>query len=59
MQNDEEKEFRYLGFFHDVTQKGTTHLSSIYGYARENSGPMKQGVYAMEGAVKFFVNPVY
>jgi hypothetical protein len=59
MQNDGEKGFRYLGFFHDAAQKATARLSSIYGYARENLGPLKQGVYAMEGAVKFFVNPVY
>jgi hypothetical protein len=58
-QNDGEKGFRYLGFFHDAAQKATARLSSIYGYARENSGPLKQGVYAMEGAVKFCVNPVY
>jgi len=59
-QNDDgEQELRYLGFFQDAAQKATARLSSIYGYAKENSGPLKQGVYAMEGAVKFFVTPVY
>lgn len=58
-QNDGEQGLRYLGFFQEAAQKATARLSSIYGYARENSGPLKQGVYAMEGAVKFFVMPVY
>ena len=34
-------------------------LSRVYGYAREKSGPLKQGVYAMEGVVKLFVMLVY
>jgi hypothetical protein len=48
----------YLGFFQDA-QKAMTHLSSIYGYARENPRSLKHGAYAMEGDVKFFVMHVY
>lgn len=58
-QNDGEQGLRYLGFFHDAAQKATARLSNIYGYAKENSGPLRQGVDAMEGAVKYFVMPVY
>jgi hypothetical protein len=58
-QNDGEERLRYLGFFQDAAQKATARLSSIYGHAREKSGSLKQGVYAMEGAVKVFVMPVY
>jgi len=59
VQNDGEERLRYLGFFQDAAQNATARLSSIYGYARENSGPLKQGVYAMEGAIKVLVTPVY
>ena len=59
MQNEGEERLRYLGFFQVAAQKATARLSRIYGYARENSGPLKQGVYDMEGAVKLFVIPVY
>jgi len=59
LQNDGGERLRYLGFFQEAAQKVTARLSSLYSYARENSGPLKQGVSAMEGAVMYFVMPVY
>ena len=58
-QNEGEERLIYLGFFQDATQKATAHLSRVYGYSREKSRPLKQGVYAMEGVVKIFAMPVY
>jgi len=56
---NEDQTLKYLGFFHVSAQKVTTRLSVIYDYAKENSGPLKQGVDAMEGIVKLMVGPVY
>lgn len=56
---NEDQTLKYLGFFQVAAQKVTTRLSVIYDYAKENSGPLKQGVDAMEGIVKLMVGPVY
>ena len=34
-------------------------FSSIYEYAKENSGPLKPGVQTVEGTVKTVIGPVY
>lgn len=34
-------------------------LSSVYEYAKENSGPLKLGVQTVEGTVKTVIGPVY
>lgn len=57
-ENDDQK-LNYLGFFQVAAQKVTTRLSVLYDYAKENSGPLKHGVDAMEGTVKLMVGPVY
>lgn len=56
---NEDQTLKYLGFFQVSAQKVITRLSVIYDYAKENSGPLKQGVDAMEGIVKVMVGPVY
>ena len=58
-QNEGEERLIYLGFFQDAAQKAIARLSRVYGYAREKSRPLKQGVYAMQGVVKILVMPVY
>jgi hypothetical protein len=56
---NEDQTLKYLGFFQVAAQTVTTRLSALYDYAKENSGPLKQGVDAMEGTVKLMVGPVY
>lgn len=34
-------------------------FSSLYDYAKENSGPLKPGVQTVEGTVKTVIGPVY
>lgn len=35
------------------------YASKLYGYAKDNSGPLKPGVETVEGTVKTVVGPVY
>lgn len=34
-------------------------FSTIYDFAKENSGPLKPGVQTVEGTVKTVIGPVY
>lgn len=34
-------------------------FSTLYAYAKENSGPLKHGVETVEGNVKAVIGPVY
>lgn len=34
-------------------------FSTLYEYAKENSGPLKPGVQTVEGTVKTVIGPVY
>ncbi|KAF6173669.1 hypothetical protein GIB67_023028 [Kingdonia uniflora] len=56
---EEEQRLKYLEF----VQVAAFHLvgcfSSIYDYAKENSGPLKPGVRTVEGTVKNVIGPVY
>ena len=54
-----DRSLKWLGFFQVSTQNVTTHLSVLYGYAKENSGPLKQVLDTIEGTVKLIVGPVY
>lgn len=44
-------------------QVGAQHAvgcaSKVYDYAKDNSGPLKNGVQSVEGTVKTVVGPVY
>ncbi|KAH9321540.1 hypothetical protein KI387_016179 [Taxus chinensis] len=55
----EEGRLKYLGFFQVAVLKATACLSSLYDYAKENSGPLKGGVETVEQTVKTVVGPVY
>ena len=50
---------KWLGFFQVAAQNVTTCLSVLYGYAKENSGPLKQVLDTIEGTVKLIVGPIY
>ena len=50
---------KWLGFFQVAAQNVTTRLSVLYGYAKENFGPLKQVLDTIEGTMKLVVGPVY
>ncbi|KAL7172156.1 hypothetical protein ACSBR2_031783 [Camellia fascicularis] len=56
---DDEKRLKYL----DIIQVATIYVivcfSSLYEYAKENSGPLKPGVQTVEGIVKTVIELVY
>lgn len=54
-----EARLKYLGFFQVAVLKTMACLSSLYDYAKENSGPLKSGVDTVEQTVKTVVGPVY
>ncbi|KAL7083032.1 hypothetical protein ACP275_14G137800 [Erythranthe tilingii] len=55
----EEKKLKYLDFVQLVTIYVVVCCSTIYEYAKENSGPLRPGVQTVEGAVKAVVGPVF
>jgi len=57
--NEGDSQIKYLGFFAQAAEKTRNRLCSIYGYAKENSGPLKEGVDVVEGTVKVVVGPLY
>jgi len=57
--NDEQKELKYLDFAQVAVIYVIFCLSTLYEYAKENSGPLKPGVQAVEGTVKTVIGPVY
>uniref|UniRef100_A0A0D6QXX1 Uncharacterized protein n=1 Tax=Araucaria cunninghamii TaxID=56994 RepID=A0A0D6QXX1_ARACU len=52
-------EVKYLGFLVKAAVKTRDGLGNIYAYAKENSGPLKEGVDAVEGKVRVVVGPLY
>ena len=57
-QENEVKNLKYLEFVHAAAIKAVMCVSSLYGYAKDNSGPLKPGVESVEGTVKTVVAPV-
>lgn len=55
----EEQSLKYLGFVQNAAVASGVCVSKAYGYAKERSGPLKNGVESMEGKVKTVVGPVY
>ncbi|XWS76551.1 hypothetical protein CRYUN_Cryun01aG0186300 [Craigia yunnanensis] len=53
------KKLKYLDFVQVAAIYAVVCLSSIYEYAKENSGPLKPGVQTVEGTVKTVIGPVY
>jgi len=55
----EEERLKYLEFVQAAALYTVVYASKAYGYAKENSGPLKSGVQTVEGTVKTVVGPVY
>ena len=58
VQSEEEK-LKYLEFLQVAMIHAALYVAKVYGYAKENSGPLKPGVQSVEGTVKTVVGPVY
>ncbi|KAL1816565.1 hypothetical protein ACET3Z_019139 [Daucus carota] len=56
---DEAKNLKYLGFVQVAALYAVVCFSTIYEYAKENSGPLKPGVETVEGTVRTVIGPVY
>ncbi|KAI4301393.1 hypothetical protein L6164_034676 [Bauhinia variegata] len=54
-----EKNLKYLDFIQGATTYFVVSFSSLYEYAKENSGPLRPGVQTVEGTVKTVIGPVY
>ncbi|KAM7478242.1 hypothetical protein LguiA_026455 [Lonicera macranthoides] len=55
----EEERLKYLQFVQVGAQHAVGCASKVYDYAKDNSGPLKNGVQSVEGTVKTVVGPVY
>ncbi|XP_031491175.1 stress-related protein-like [Nymphaea colorata] len=58
-QENREGNLKHLGFFRVAAIRALACVSALYGQAKENSGPLRSGVEAVEGTVKMVVGPVY
>jgi len=56
---DEEKRLKYLDFVQAAAIYMIVCFSTLYEFAKENSGPLKPGVQTVEGTVKTVIGPVY
>ncbi|KAL6271820.1 hypothetical protein ACE6H2_028731 [Prunus campanulata] len=54
-----EKSLKYMEFVQVAAIYVAVCFSSLYEYAKENSGPLKPGVQTVEGTVKTVIGPVY
>jgi hypothetical protein len=52
-------ELKHLGFVRIATIQILVSVSSLYDYAKRNSGPLRSPVGAVEGTVSAVVSPVY
>ncbi|RID55307.1 hypothetical protein BRARA_G02575 [Brassica rapa] len=57
--NSQELGLKHLGFVRVAAIHVLVSLSSLYDYAKQNSGPLKPAVGKVEGAVTTVVTPVY
>lgn len=55
----DEKKLKYLDFVQVVAIYVIVLFSSIYNYAKGNSGPLKSGIQTVQGAVQAVIGPVY
>ncbi|XP_052182520.1 stress-related protein [Diospyros lotus] len=56
---DNRKMVKHLDFVQVAAIYIVVCISSLYEYARENSGPLKPGVQTVEATVKTVISPVY
>ncbi|XP_052192047.1 stress-related protein [Diospyros lotus] len=59
IEEEEKERLKYLEFVQMATLHALMCFSRLYGYAKENAGPLKPGVETVEGTVKTVVGPVY
>ncbi|KAM0064305.1 putative rubber elongation factor [Helianthus debilis subsp. tardiflorus] len=55
----EEERLKYLEFVQVAVLHAVLYASKCYGYAKNNSGPLKPGVETIEGTLKTVVGPAY
>ncbi|KAK6937399.1 Rubber elongation factor [Dillenia turbinata] len=56
---DDQKRLKYLDFVQVAAIYVIILFATLYEFAKENSGPLKSGVQAVEGTVKTVIGPVY
>ncbi|KAI3460816.1 hypothetical protein Pfo_030976 [Paulownia fortunei] len=56
---ENEEKLKYLDFVQVAAVYVVVCCSTLYEYAKENSGPLRPGVQTVEGAVKTVIGPVY
>ncbi|XP_057966615.1 stress-related protein isoform X3 [Malania oleifera] len=54
-----ERSLKYLYFVQLAYVYVVVCFSSLYGFAKKNSGPLKSGVETIEGTVKTVIGPIY
>ncbi|KAK9070075.1 hypothetical protein SSX86_010474 [Deinandra increscens subsp. villosa] len=54
-----EKHLKYLGFVQTAVIYFVVCFSRVYGYAKENAGPLKPGAQTAENIVKTVIGPIY
>ncbi|KAA8549174.1 hypothetical protein F0562_000858 [Nyssa sinensis] len=59
MVQKDERRLKYLDFVQVAAIYIVVCFSTLYEYAKENSGPLKPGVQTVEGTVKTVIGPVY
>ncbi|KAI3770577.1 hypothetical protein L6452_01715 [Arctium lappa] len=57
--HSEEEKLKYLQFVQVALLHAVLYASRVYGFAKQNSGPLKPGVETIEGALKTVVAPAY
>ncbi|KAF3792863.1 Stress-related protein [Nymphaea thermarum] len=57
--DEQEERLKRLEFVQAAATKGMACFSSLYGYAKEKSGPLRPGVETVEGTVRTVAGPVY
>lgn len=55
----EQERLKYLEFVQVAVLHALLYASRVYGYAKDNSGPLKPGVETIEGTLKTVVGPAY
>ncbi|KAA8545177.1 hypothetical protein F0562_019934 [Nyssa sinensis] len=55
----EEERLKYLEFVQVAALHAVLCFTRLYGYAKDNCGPLKPGIETVEGTVKTVVGPVY
>ncbi|KAB2635687.1 REF/SRPP-like protein [Pyrus ussuriensis x Pyrus communis] len=57
--NSKEKELKHLRLLRVAAIQTLVFVSSLYDYAKQNSGPLRSTVGTVEGAVTAVIGPVY